>query len=399
MKIGLCGAFLDFMDVDSISEMAIRVGFEAVSITGKQIAEFKHEEKKDSCLKELCWHPQDGISLTEAAKKAEALGADILVIPGQCASSCESEICLVTDTTNLQIAFENSCEGESVIELIDHWNGKHTSERFGACLNTGHALICGEKPERMVGKLGSRLISIHANDNHGKDDYHLMPYRGRNFMDWTSFLIALADTRYEGVLYLDVYSELARQSHKLAEGWFKSQACLAQFMQETVSAYQKPETRVLKVKEWLREELKFGTIGILADYVHLDLMAKDKEAADRCISDCEMDEINFNALDLEQYVEVYDEVSDCMIRVSQNGSVNSGEVGMLIEAARLRKDYEEIRQWALFLRHYHKGNYDLTEVFCKEDGKWVLKGRANKEQGMLFCMMVYRLRRELEAEI
>lgn len=531
MKIGLCGIFMDFMAADSLCEMALGAGFEAVSLSGRQFgkpesADGKAEgaDLKDGCLQELCWRPEDGVSLADVARKAEKLGASVLVIPGHCVSALEAEIRSVAETTGLQIAFENSCEGEDLAGLVDQWNASPGSERIYACLNTGHALVCGEKPERMVGKLGKRLISVHANDNHGRDDYHLMPYRGRNFMDWTAFLIALADNGYEGIFYLDVYSELARQSRKLAEGWFRSQACLAGFMRDTALAYREPETRILKIKEWLREELKFGTICIVADVTYLNLVERltpegylpesitgcyegakirtagvyallmlengKEEAAERVLSHAfeqamqkeekdavylvlayakmclegpyqeleekyydycsreilrytEASRSDLSVLDRaiagaavdrmrdlaakrgdallagkleaftqahpeyadqcrhftesEQFVEVYDEPSGCTIRVDQDHTVYSGAVGRMIEEARLRKDYEEIRQWALFLRHYHKENYNLAELFAEKDGKWTFRDYGNAEQGAWFCMMAYRLRRELES--
>ena len=65
-----------------------------------------------------------------------------------------------------------------------------------ACLDTGHSLICGEKPQDAVRCLGKRLKALHIHDCNGHEDQHLLPYTMKG--DWDEILTALADTEYSG---------------------------------------------------------------------------------------------------------------------------------------------------------------------------------------------------------
>ncbi|MDR3085882.1 MAG: sugar phosphate isomerase/epimerase, partial [Christensenellaceae bacterium] len=75
--------------------------------------------------------------------------------------------------------------------LVDALNEQ--SPRFAACLDTGHALIMGVKPQEFALKLGKRLRIIHAQDNDGRHDQHLLPGLGR--IDWKKFLKALKQAK------------------------------------------------------------------------------------------------------------------------------------------------------------------------------------------------------------
>lgn len=87
---------------------------------------------------------------------------------------------------------------QELIRYLDALN----SECFTACLNIGHALITGQKPEEFIRMLGKkRLTALQVNDNNGLRDWHTLPYGG--VADWTKIMKALNEIGYTGDLTLD----------------------------------------------------------------------------------------------------------------------------------------------------------------------------------------------------
>jgi sugar phosphate isomerase/epimerase len=86
------------------------------------------------------------------------------------------------------------CGGDiyELIDLVDTINDKDV----GICLDTGHANISGVDPAGAIYEIGSRLKALHINDNHAKEDEHLLPYFGN--IDWSAVSSALIKTGYEG---------------------------------------------------------------------------------------------------------------------------------------------------------------------------------------------------------
>ena len=70
------------------------------------------------------------------------------------------------------------------------------SEWIVGCLDTGHTLICSEKLDESVRRLGARLKSLHVHDSNGYEDSHALPYSMKT--DWDAFLGALAEIGYDG---------------------------------------------------------------------------------------------------------------------------------------------------------------------------------------------------------
>lgn len=90
----------------------------------------------------------------------------------------------------------NICsDGESLAEVIDVLNATH-GECFAACLDTGHALISGNDPTKVLKALGKRVATLHIHDSYGTFDDHLSP--GYGIIDWKAFLKALGEIGYEG---------------------------------------------------------------------------------------------------------------------------------------------------------------------------------------------------------
>ena len=84
---------------------------------------------------------------------------------------------------------------EQLIELVDSFK----SPMVGICWDTGHANQMQLDQGRALRALGSRLKTLHINDNHyGNRDEHLLPYMGT--VEWPEVMDALVEIGYEGTL-------------------------------------------------------------------------------------------------------------------------------------------------------------------------------------------------------
>ncbi len=90
---------------------------------------------------------------------------------------------------------------EDMIDLIDTLNASLSSDRFVACLDTGHMLIQSISPDKAVKKLGSRLKLLHVQDNVALSDDHCAP--GIGFTDWKAFALALKEVGYDGAFSVE----------------------------------------------------------------------------------------------------------------------------------------------------------------------------------------------------
>ena len=71
------------------------------------------------------------------------------------------------------------------------------SEWAVACLDLGHAAICGREPSDLIRALGhERLHALHVHDVDLIHDSHTIPFGGK--LDWQSITKALRDIRYDG---------------------------------------------------------------------------------------------------------------------------------------------------------------------------------------------------------
>ncbi len=71
------------------------------------------------------------------------------------------------------------------------------SEWAVACLDLGHAAVCGREPADLIRALGhDRLHALHVQDVDLIHDSHTIPFGGK--LDWESITDALRDIRYDG---------------------------------------------------------------------------------------------------------------------------------------------------------------------------------------------------------
>jgi sugar phosphate isomerase/epimerase len=103
----------------------------------------------------------------------------------------------------LQLSLEN---------MLPHLLFGHTSDilyilgaiketNVGTCLDTGHANLSGEI-FNVVHKMSGHLRMIHANDNRGDGDTHLVP--GEGTIDWTQVIHELTKANFRGTVILEL---------------------------------------------------------------------------------------------------------------------------------------------------------------------------------------------------
>jgi sugar phosphate isomerase/epimerase len=72
----------------------------------------------------------------------------------------------------------------------------------GLCFDVAHSFLVGD-PVADIARTAGRMIYVHACDNHGRSDEHLMPYQGK--IPWSDVARALAAQHYDGVVMLESF--------------------------------------------------------------------------------------------------------------------------------------------------------------------------------------------------
>lgn len=106
----------------------------------------------------------------------------------------------LAERLGVKLAFENmrsplEAEGfhrpfstaDELIALSDHFG-------HGICWDFGHAHTTGLVQSDQLCKLGSRLVCLHVNDNHGGTDEHLLPFFGS--INWVDAMQGLGQIHF-----------------------------------------------------------------------------------------------------------------------------------------------------------------------------------------------------------
>ncbi len=115
----------------------------------------------------------------------------------------------------VQVCVENMWKTHKLRKCIDHDTCSRPEEfiryldtlnadgknHFTACLDLGHMVLVGEKPDRMIRMLGNRIGALHVHDNNYRDDSHTLPGLGK--MPYEEICAALKEIGYQGLFTLE----------------------------------------------------------------------------------------------------------------------------------------------------------------------------------------------------
>jgi sugar phosphate isomerase/epimerase len=96
---------------------------------------------------------------------------------------------------NVRFAVENTPVASGRVEIVMDIADRYPEDRVGVCLDLGHANI-EEGVRNAIRTSAPRLIHVHASDNHGERDDHLIP--GRGSIAWEEVLTELRDIDFRG---------------------------------------------------------------------------------------------------------------------------------------------------------------------------------------------------------
>lgn len=102
---------------------------------------------------------------------------------------------------NVRFAVENTPIPSGRVEIVMDVASRYPANRVGACLDLGHANI-GDGVGKAIRESSSRLIHVHASDNHGERDEHLVP--GRGAIPWEEVFAALREIDFPGPFTLEL---------------------------------------------------------------------------------------------------------------------------------------------------------------------------------------------------
>lgn len=102
---------------------------------------------------------------------------------------------------NVRFAVENTPVDSGRTDVILDIVSRFPEERVGVCIDLGHAHI----QETVTGALkaaGRRLIHVHASDNQGEKDEHLVP--GKGTIPWDRAIAALREAGFQGAFTIEL---------------------------------------------------------------------------------------------------------------------------------------------------------------------------------------------------
>jgi sugar phosphate isomerase/epimerase len=114
------------------------------------------------------------------------------------------EICSLAEPLGVRLAVEvipNDLSSASV--LVTMLERDFEDARIGICLDFGHAHLMGDVADA-IETAAEHLITTHVHDNRGREDDHLVPYRGT--IDWPAALVTMQKIGYDGTYLMELAS-------------------------------------------------------------------------------------------------------------------------------------------------------------------------------------------------
>ena len=89
----------------------------------------------------------------------------------------------------------------SVSTLVAMLEGDFEGTDAGICMDFGHAHMMGDVPDA-IETAAEHLLTTHVHDNRGRDDEHLVPYKGT--IDWAASLVTMRKIGYDGTYLMEL---------------------------------------------------------------------------------------------------------------------------------------------------------------------------------------------------
>ncbi len=99
---------------------------------------------------------------------------------------------------------------EHLVEILETGH----LDQIGVCLDLGHAHMTVGVPAS-IATLGGRIVQVHAHDNHGMKDEHLLP--GDGSIDWPAAAAALNKLAAPPAIVLELSAKLAGEPASLPD--------------------------------------------------------------------------------------------------------------------------------------------------------------------------------------
>lgn len=112
------------------------------------------------------------------------------------------EICRLAEPLGVRVAFEViPNELSTPVSLVTMLERDLESPTAGICLDFGHAHLMGDVADA-VETAAEHVIATHVHDNRGRDDEHLVPYRGT--INWDLALMTIQKIGYDAAFVLEL---------------------------------------------------------------------------------------------------------------------------------------------------------------------------------------------------
>jgi sugar phosphate isomerase/epimerase len=112
------------------------------------------------------------------------------------------EIIRLTEPLNTRVMVEViTNELSSVSTLVAMLERDFEGTDAGICMDFGHAHLMGDLPDA-IETAAEHLLTTHVHDNRGREDDHLVPYRGT--IDWPAALVTMRKIGYDGTYVMEL---------------------------------------------------------------------------------------------------------------------------------------------------------------------------------------------------
>lgn len=127
---------------------------------------------------------------------------------------------------------------------IDTLNKMAGEERFGFCLDVGHANLVGRNIREYIKQLGERLTLLHIHDNNGNTDDHMIPYTqsAPGGVDWNRFMEGLRLIAYTGALSFETFHGIEMFPDDVKMDGLKLVSCIGQSFRKQLMRTQENST-------------------------------------------------------------------------------------------------------------------------------------------------------------